>query len=145
MASLRKLHLLHEQRAAALRTIPLPVRERLQQPLGTRERGHRKDLVSETARFGDRLCQRLSPRRLVQPIVVDIPLVARPDVLQNPQQEHGGWQRQRLLLTIAIVSIRQGHLLPIVLVDAPLRQRRAARVAAAGSRRPPAPSIDGPY
>src|SRR5437773_9455570 len=136
MASLRELDLLDEQGATALRTIPLPLRERLQQPLGTRERGHREDLVSEAARPGYRSRLLLSPRRGIQPIVMHVPLVTGPDVLQEPQQEGNRRKRQGLLLPIAVVSVGQGHPLPIV-TESPLGQRRPTGIAAAIGRRLP--------
>src|SRR5262245_57851455 len=131
MTWLGKLNLLDAQRAAALRTGTRASGKGPQEPLRPRAREGRQDLIAKAARSGDRLRMRLASRRLIETVVMDPPLVTRKEMLEEPQQEGGGGQRQGFRLSIAVILVGQCDLLPIVAREVALGERGPTRIATA--------------
>jgi hypothetical protein len=82
--------------------------------LSSRQRNYRSDLISVTAGLCNRSNVCLAPRWLIEPMIMHIPLVTRPHMLQKPQEELCGGKRQSLLQPIPVVTICDCHFPSII-------------------------------
>src|SRR5512142_1567153 len=103
----------------------------MDEPFATGERRDRPHLILVSAGFGHLCYVLFAPGRLVETVVVHVPLVAGPDVLQKPEEELLGRKRDGLVLSIAIVLVSERDAPAVIGNDPPLRERRPAGVSAA--------------
>jgi len=95
MAFTRQLDVLAYQRPATGGATQVSSRHRLLQSLSTRASGFGAHLVCETTGLGDAGNVLLASGGLIEPKVVPVPLVTRPHLLHQAQQELDGGQDQR--------------------------------------------------
>src|SRR6266851_5301744 len=131
----RKLDLVDHQGGATGRTGQRRLGARLQEPVAPRRGRARPRLIAVAAGPHHRRDVGLAPRWLIEAVVVDIPLVAGPDVLQPAEQKLARREGEALRLSIPVVLVAEGHLLAVVSDDPAFGERRPAGVATAISRR----------
>src|SRR2546427_7911609 len=114
MAGSRQLDLVDHQGGATDGTRQWLISQRLQEPVAPRERRARPYLIAVAAgpRHGGDV--RRAARRLVEAIVKDIPLVAGPDMLEDPQEELPLRGREGLLLPVPVLLLHPRYPLPIL-------------------------------
>src|SRR5712692_3070189 len=134
MAGPGKLDRVDDQRGAAGGTRQRLAGQRLQEPVSPRQRGARPGLIAVAAGSHHGGDVRLTSCRLVEAVVMDVPLVARPDVLQPAKQKLPRWEGQGLLLPIPVVLVAEGHLLAVVGDNPAFGERRPAGGATTVSR-----------
>src|SRR6266705_2715376 len=116
--------------------------QRQHQPLSSAERRHGPNLVFVSAGPGNGLHMLFAPGGLVQTVIMHVPPVSGPDVLEQTHEELFRREGEGLVLPIPVVLVGESDILSIIAYDALLGKRRTACVPTAVGRRLLAGGID---
>jgi hypothetical protein len=129
--SLRERKLIDQHEPATGRTACLLLMQRQHHPLSSAERRHGPNLVFVSAGPGNGLHMLFAPGGLVQSVIMHVPLVSGPDVLEQTHEELFRREGKGLVHSILVVLLSERDILSLIAYDALLGKRGAAGVPTA--------------